>query len=249
MDFLKQPDIVGVIKGQSSKHGNRINRPTHTFIYKIGGESLYHFQKKEIHITDGTVLFIPKGESYTFEKISDGNYCLINFDADFSVPPTPRLFHVSENDHLLSLFKQLEHNQRLSGNSANKYDALSLFYKILAILVSNEHVPYSTAQQKDRIQPAISFLENHIFDSRLKISNLPMLCNMSEPSFRKIFISRYGASPKKYVIHQRMKQAKMMLESGDYESISAIAHSVGYEDSLYFSKHFKSFFGCPPSFY
>ena len=249
MEFLKDITIVGVIKGQSSKHGNRSNRPTHTLIYKIGGETLYHFSQKDIHITDGTVLFIPKGESYTFEKVSDGNYCLINFDADFATAPTPHLFVPSDTDQILTLFKQLEQSQRLSGNMAKKYESLSLFYRILSILIANEQIPYNTPEQKERISPAIQYLEKHIFDCDLKISTLSLLCDMSEPSFRKLFISRFGASPKKYVIHQRMSQAKMMLESGDYESIAAIAHSVGYDDPLYFSKHFKQFYGCPPSLY
>lgn len=249
MDFLKQPNIIGVIKGKSSKHGDRVDRPTHTFIYKIGGESIYHFHNREIHITDGTVLFIPKGESYTFDKVSEGNYCLINFDADFVVPLAPHLFRCSDNDQILSLFKQLEQSLRLSDNAAKKYETLSLFYRILSVLIASEQMPYSTTAQKERISPAIEYLETHIFDSRLRISDLPQLCDMSEPSFRKLFMSRFGASPKKYVIRQRMKQAKMVLESGEYESISDIAHSVGYDDPLYFSKHFKSFYGCPPSLY
>lgn len=249
MDFLKQPHIIGVMKGHSSKQGKMVNRPTHTFIYKVGGESVYHFQNKEVHITDGTILFIPKGESYTFEKLSEGNYCLINFDADFEEPPMPHLFTVAEPDHLLSIFKQLEQTQRLSDNVVKKYEALSLFYRILSILIANEQTPYSTTSQKERITPAIEYLEKHIFDSNLKISELPRLCSMSEPSFRKIFFSRFGASPKKYIIHQRMKRAKMMLESGEYESIAYIAQSIGYDDPLYFSKHFKSFYGCAPSLY
>ena len=247
MDFLKQPEIIGVIKGQSSKHGRIQQRPSSAFIYKVGGESIYHFRDKDVHFTDGTILFVPQGESYTFDKITEGNYCLVNFSATYETPSVPHLFTLSESERVLTLFKQLEQSQRLSGNITKKYEALSLFYRILSILSANEVTTYSSREQKERIQPAISYLEKHIFDSNLRISILSVLCNVSEPFFRKTFTSRFGTSPKKYIIQERMKHAKMALESGEYESIADIAKSVGYDDPLYFSRHFKEYYGFTPS--
>ena len=54
-------------------------------------------------------------------------------------------------------------------------------------------------------------------------------------------------NPKEYVLRERITHAKSILESGDYDSISEIALSVGYNDALYFSKAFKKFYGFSPS--
>ena len=247
MDFLKQPEIIGIVKGQCSKHRNIQNRSSSTFIYKIGGESIYHFENKDIIFSDSTILFIPQGESYTFDKITEGSYCLVNFHAVYDTPVEPCLFTPSESDRVLTLFKHLEQVLRSSDDLSKKYEALSLFYRILSLLVVKKASTYSTNKQKECIEPAITYLEKHIFDSNLKISKLSSLCDISEPFFRKIFLSVFGTSPKKYILCQRMKQAKMILESGEYQSISDVAKNVGYDDALYFSKIFKNYYGSSPS--
>ena len=104
-------------------------------------------------------------------------------------------------------------------------------------------------RQKNRIDSAVKFLENHIYDCDLKVSALSELCNMSEATFRHIFFTRFEMSPKKYIIRQRMLKARAILESGEYKNIAELAHSVGYDDPLYFSKHFKSFYSFSPSQY
>jgi AraC-like DNA-binding protein len=113
--------------------------------------------------------------------------------------------------------------------------------------VKTEEREYTTAEQKERIDAAMDFLKLHIFDSDLKISSLHTLCGMSAPTFRRIFISKFGVTPKKYVTNQRLLQAKTILECGEYKSIAEVARLVGYDDPLYFSKHFKEFYGTSPS--
>ena len=124
---------------------------------------------------------------------------------------------------------------------------LSLFYKMLSCLMGLEQTKYAPKQTQERIELAVNYLESHLFDMDLKVSELPLLCGMSAPTFRQIFVARYGSTPRKYIIDRRLRQAKIILESGEYNSICEVAHSVGYEDSLYFSKHFKAAYGTAPS--
>ena len=120
---------------------------------------------------------------------------------------------------------------------------------MLANLAALQQSEYVTGSKKDLILPAVDYLEKHIFDPELKASELPALCGMSAPTFRKIFCARFGASPRKYIISQRLTQAKIILESGEYKNISEVAFAVGYDDPLYFSKHFKSVYGTAPSLF
>ena len=248
MEFIKDPSIVGVISGESTLKASIENRPSHTLIFKENGESIYLLRGKRYRLSAGTVLFIPEGESYIFKKTSEGEsiYRLINFHAEID-SPEPRIFNLSQGENLQTIFKQMERIWRFNGKASGKYELLSLFYKLLATLVDAEDTKYTTAEQKESIDPAIEHLEAHLFDSSLKTSTLHELCGISAPTFRRIFSSRFGTSPRKYVIRQRLLQAKTILESGEYKNISDVARSVGYDDPLYFSKHFKEFYGSSPS--
>ena len=79
------------------------------------------------------------------------------------------------------------------------------------------------------------------------VDTLHTLCGISDTYFRKIFIARFGTSPQKYIVNKRISQAKSMLEAGDFDTISEISASVGYNDPLHFSRAFKKKYGVAPS--
>ena len=248
MEFIKDPRIVGVISGNSTLHATIDRRPSHTFILKESGESIYLLRGKRFCLCAGTVLFIPEGESYSFKKTSDGEsiYRLINFHAEID-SPEPKLFVLPRGENPSALYKQMEKLWKFDVKASGKYELLSLFYKLISLFIASEETEYTTSKQKESIEPAMEFLQGHLFDGELKISSLPSMCGMSAPTFRRIFASRFGTSPRKYVIRQRLLQAKIILESGEYKNVAEVARSVGYDDPLYFSRHFKEFYGVSPS--
>lgn len=66
---------------------------------------------------------------------------------------------------------------------------------------------------------------------------------------RKLFKKEIGASPLEYMTTLRMRRAKKLMTamwSNGY-TVSEIAQMCGYEDSLYFSRVFKKYYGCSPS--
>lgn len=65
--------------------------------------------------------------------------------------------------------------------------------------------------------------------------------------FNKIFKEVTGLAPFRYLTKIRMKQAARLLKEA--LTVQQVAASVGYNDALYFSKQFKSFYGMPPSAY
>lgn len=93
----------------------------------------------------------------------------------------------------------------------------------------------------------MEYLKEHIFDCSLKAHELHTYCGVSDTYFRKTFVSQFGTSPQKYIINKRLTQAKNIIDNGEYDSISEVALSVGYEDALYFSKVFRNKYGTAPS--
>ena len=249
MNFnFKNVDIVSVISGLSTKNAIITNRHSHTFIYKIDGESLYFLRGKEFHLSPKTLLFIPENETYSFRKISEGDskYCLINFHADTEPDTVPQLFDNSAKINVLTIFKQMEKHFLLGGDVGH-LECLSQFYLLLSSLAKLCEIPYTTNLQKKQLEPALDYLEQHLFDINFKVSDLPILCKMSAPTFRRIFISEFGINPKNYIIKKRLFYAEQIIKSGEYINIAQVSETVGFEDPLYFSKCYKLHFGVSPS--
>ena len=105
---------------------------------------------------------------------------------------------------------------------------------------------YQDKKKLHIVTPAVEYLKKHIYDPSLEISHLHELCGVSDTYFRKIFISRFGTSPKSYVTEKRVTHAKSIIDSGDFVSVRELALAVGYKDPLYFGKVFKMHYGISP---
>ena len=244
-------EIVSLNFAASTVAARIENRFSHAFIYKEDGESFYDFGDKQFAFAAGNVLYIPEGSSYSFRKVSEGDshHRLLNFHAEGLPFEEPKIFAINNCDAVVLTLRQLEHCWRFGSDVSSKYEVLSLFYRLISLILKSEEGEYTTSEKKELIAPAIKHLEENLFSTELKISDLYRLCEMSAPTFRHIFMSKFGTSPKSYVINQRIARARTILRSGEYQSIAEVAAAVGYKDPLYFSKHFRELTGSPPSHY
>lgn len=246
-DDIEKIEIVNALYGVSSIHKQFTDRPYHALIFKIDGESEYTFRSKKLILSEGQVLFIPQGESYTVRRISknESHYALVNF---ISLLPkvSPCLYHCNELDELKHLIDRLIKTS-LWDDVSGRFETLSLFYKIASVLYQSNRKNYCDSSKVNLMKPAIEYLENNIFNPSLNVGDLHTLCDISDTYFRKIFISLYGVAPKKYILNKRLIQAKKILDSGEYTYIYEVANAVGFDDALYFSKLFKNMYGYAPS--
>ncbi len=244
IENIKLLDIVSRI---SSLYLTTAGRTNHGFVFKLSGTSRYEFESGIIDLNEGEMLYIPKGTSYTVRRISacDSQYMALCFDADID-NTEPRLYpmhNFSDINYICNNLMRLW----LFRSRSDEYKCISFFYDILSQICEMDKAAYRSNQQFQLIEPAVEYIKAHIFDSSLKAQDLHELCGISGTYFRKIFASRFGISPQKYIINKRLTQANMILNNGDFESIADVATSVGYEDALYFSRAFKEKYGVAPS--
>ncbi len=95
------------------------------------------------------------------------------------------------------------------------------------------------------IQNAKDYIEEHC-NEPLSIDELANLSHMSERHFSRVFKDTTGLPPKQYYNQVRIHQAKALLARGD-QTVSQVAHALGFEDAYYFSKLFKKLAGRAPS--
>lgn len=80
----------------------------------------------------------------------------------------------------------------------------------------------------------------------MSIDDLAQLCNRSLTSFKKEFRRRFGMPPHKWIIRQRMQQARLWLISTE-KSISEIGYESAFTNTSHFIKLFKKEFGLTPA--
>ncbi|MBR6615244.1 MAG: helix-turn-helix transcriptional regulator [Lachnospiraceae bacterium] len=236
--------LISVLKGSSVHNAVHTNYP-HRLILRLEGSLRYDLQDETLILGPGDALFLPNSPKYRGTYASEGpfTYILINFEGN--LPDTEaRAYPVCGNQELHHLFIRIYRSWSVH-TPANRCRCMALLYEILACFAEadkNETVSASAV-----LEPALEFLEDHIFDPQLRIGGLHELCGVSDTYFRRMFLARFGVAPKRYVLDRRLAQAKAILDNGEFSSIGEVALLTGFEDALYFSKVFRKKYGHAPS--
>lgn len=223
------------------------NRPAHGFILNdsIG--------KKDYYFSDGTILktyandffYLPKGSSYEVKEITQGGCYAINFNANITAMPFSVNFR--NNEKLLRLFKNSE-KEWLSKAPFYQATIKKNIYEIIIMLVNEQQKKYLPSRKEKIIMPALEKIKSDFTKQTLSIPELSKMCDISEVYFRKIFIDKFGISPKEYIIEMRINHAKDLLKSGLF-SVSEVAKLCGYTEQCHFSREFKKRTGESPNNY
>ena len=94
------------------------------------------------------------------------------------------------------------------------------------------------------VQKGIEFISSN-YSYAITVEDIADYVGVSRSHLFRSFETVLGRSPKEYLTDFRMKQACYLLEHSDL-SITAIANSLGFDNSLYFSKTFHKQKGMSP---
>ncbi len=243
---MKNIEIVYAVHGISAAKKTRYTQATgHSFSFKTLGSTIYTFGSEKYVLNRNEISFLPYKSTYYSERTGDeGSFSLITFNADIE-NPVPHIFHIDNPSKAAYIFDTII---KLScvDTLSNRFEMLSLFYKLLALLSRCENNK-NDISQRHLIEPALKYIENNIFNPDLEIGSLNTLCGISDTYFRRLFTTEFGMPPQKYITEKRLTQAKYLLDIREHKYIYEVSEAVGYSDSLYFSKIFKNRFGYSPS--
>jgi AraC family transcriptional regulator of arabinose operon len=97
------------------------------------------------------------------------------------------------------------------------------------------------------MEQAAAFFNEH-YNNNINIDTYAASKHMSTCWFIRRFKQVTGVTPLQYIITLRMTNAKVLLEAHNY-NVAQTAHTVGYDNPLYFSRLFTKFVGLSPSEY
>lgn len=194
-----------------------------------------------------TVNIVPNMQNSTrnWIKISGNAFHGILFDCGLTETRVFKSLYTKKTENnFLKIVSEMHTNNPFS---ATKLTALLLDYIVEIVRQPLENsAPIKYANPK--IIPAINIIHRE-FQKELSIDYLASSCYLNKSYFIRLFKSNMGVTPHAYINKVRIKYAKQFLTDIPNESISQIAHSVGFNDATHFRKVFINETGLSPQQY
>lgn len=223
----------------------------------LNGKGYFEIRGKAYHLKQGdTFLIYPNMEAcYRADEADPWEYTWVGFDGsdalyllnhtDFS-ETSPVLEQAEISGEIERKIKEVYEAQ-----GGTFYDAVYMtgaLYAMFAMLMENSKVQTRQKNlQTDRVEQAVQYIAEH-YSYPITIEDIAGYTGVCRSYLYRMFRKILKKSPKDYVEEYRIRQACQLLSETDLP-VTTIAHSVGYEDNLYFSKAFKKCKGKTPSEY
>lgn len=230
-------DVLDVIRGKNYKHAYRNGRLKHGFIYITSGSMCYNFHQNYT-VTAGQLLFIPQNTVYTATyQEPQTQIKIVQFDLAFGSLPdylsTPHIIDLPNARELIEPFFRSE--------ASHPFYCLSCLYELLWQIDRRKS---KLPSKYKRLKPVLADISAN-FTQNEKIAHYATLCGMSEPNFRRLFRDYTGHSPVDYRNALRLNDARIKLQSGEY-NVSEAAESSGFSNLSFFIRLYKKKYGYTP---
>lgn len=249
---LKEPsfsigniDILNVQRPKGYKHFYRNGRVKNGFVYNVQGKLKYTFinsSEKDIIVEQDEMIFLPKGTVYCVTYFEDGTETkVVEFDVKKGELPrylsSPcKISFPDAGEQINAFFTPLKNHV-----FGHPFYFLSRLYSLLWKIDENtSKIP----TKYKKLKSAISRI-NERYNENEKVSFYAQLCDMSEVSFRRLFNEYTGQSPIDYRNGIRLENAKIKLQSGEY-NVSEAAEASGFTNLSFFIRLYKKKYGVTP---
>ncbi|UZT99039.1 AraC family transcriptional regulator [Chryseobacterium fluminis] len=250
---------------------NKIFLPHHLISFLEQGEKVVYYANEATTIIDDQLVILSSGNCIMTEKIPVknsyvstmllfDNTAFSNFLVKYAslldkIPKSQTVkekkpFVVFEKDDFIrNYITSLKLVQTKPDSFSDKLLELKFEELMLHLLEKYPHeiLCFNTEMKENYADFEIRKTVELNISNNLTVEELSFLCHMSVSTFNRKFIKLYSETPSKYLLQQKMKLAKFLLQQN--ENPSEVFFKVGYENHSSFSKSFKQAFGiCPKEF-
>ena len=224
--------------------------------YVLKGHGYFQVHGTTYRLGEGDAFLICPDELiyYEADKKDPWTYTWIGFQGvkireyleRTSLLTTP-VFHYGHDDRIrLCHEKMFEANQLASNRDLIMN---SILYEYLFLLVRKFPKEHISPQEKQivYVEEALRYIES-CYAQDISIQSIAKDLGLDRSYLHRLFKAATGFSPQEYLLDLRIRKACSLLVKTDL-SVAIIALSVGYEDTLYFSRLFKRKKGISPSSY
>lgn len=250
--------------------------PYNMLRYIVKGEAEFCINDKTIKVKENQIVYIPKESRMSCRAISDvfkffslrftTSVIYQGYDILGKVYGIPRILeNKGEDSYFKQIYKWFHTEQRakkcfIRGNLNLLIGSLSMRLEsnILQkkLKIENEKYDIERIRQREmklhnQIDPRIRIVADYIIlhpTEKYTPKKMSKMAGLSKQRFSSLFKKNMGKTPMQYIREIRLSMAAKMLLMKN-ENINDIAYIVGYEDTNYFIREFKSSFGLTPNQY
>ena len=236
----------------------------HNFIsYTFSGEKRIYKADKSWYLESDVAIFARKG-AYLFEKFENVEHCVMVF----FIPDSYLKTVISENRAQLPATRQpcppvdaivkldLTPSTRSFFQSMITYfqeppseSILELKFRELLLTIMHNPRNQDVLSMASNIQlherPSIQSVMEDNFLYNLTLEDFAKIALRSLPTFKREFKAIYKTTPGKWLLHKRLENATILLNSTS-KSVNEIAFESGFENNTHFSRVFKDRYGKSP---
>ena len=176
---------------------NLCGRYSDCFAYIVSGAANYIFDDGlKFRVNTNDLLYLAKGSKYVIDIISESYETIfIDFDFDTTSSNKSKGFHLKNPTELKNIFTSIK-RKWLGKKTAYYSDCLSSLYKIYALVIQNESIPYVPKTKQSALDEAIKEIADNFSNPDLSVAKLAHISQMSEGHFRRLFKNVYNVISK-----------------------------------------------------
>ncbi|AHM60888.1 signal transduction histidine kinase [Flammeovirgaceae bacterium 311] len=153
--------------------------------------------------------------------------------------------NIGANDYITKPFNFEILLSRLRNLITQRQQMQQVFEKKIGVQTSEANI---VSMDEKLIQRAIKIVEDSLSDPDFSVEVLSKELGMSRAHLYKKMVSITGSSPVEFIRKIRLQRAAQFLEKSQL-TVAEVAYKVGFNNTKYFSKYFKSEYNMLPSLY
>lgn len=227
-------------------------------IYIAAGKAHFHFGDDEKIIHAGHMILYRPKEPQRYEYYAEdqtevywvhftgGN--VTNLLRSYGLTHDKKVFYCGSGPEYQTLFRSMIDELQMCRDSYT--EMLEMYLRQIFIRLQRcfkNSVVKDTSHADEEIDRAATYFSEH-YSEAINIDEYAEKIHVSTSWFIRNFKQYTGVTPMQYILSKRIYNAEALLHNTQY-NISEIAHIVGYDNPLYFSRLFKKMKGISPSEY
>lgn len=246
-----KPNVVnyGIVDGDKEWNYTKISSPFHRLYYIEDGEIFIRSNKDETIIEKGQICLVRSNTMMDY--YAKGSF--IEYYIHFQYPVFGGLDLLDRCNDIIRLDNENFLKERILDISLNYgiesfVKIQSILYEVLTQIIQKSDKDFLPQLKVDnRYEKLIACIEKNI-DVKFNVESMAKKCGQSVSDFTRKFKKNIGLSPKAYLHNVILNKSKVLLATSN-KSVKEIAYSLGYKDSLYFSRFFTKNCGMSPISY
>ena len=237
---MRVKDIHGVvIYSTNMKKWVAKNRKDHIVGIQLEGSVLHTFKDNNFVISRNCIYFLNQKDNYSVKAQEPSKAFSIHFTTYEEIETDSFCIQVPVSSEFISILEKAKTAQ----DTNDKLTIMSLLYLFCA---KAEHIRQKKYFPKDnRMTEAKTYIDTH-YRQKNCLSSAINRSKLSSRRFGELFRQNFNITPNKYIEHQKIEHAKILLASQLF-TVEQVAGACGFSDVYYFSKVFKKLTGTVPS--